>query len=148
MNDKKCSKCKETKLLVAFQKDTSRSDGRQRRCRACRKNENAANRTYKANHTEAIRQMKRAYAHTSAGRASIAKGATKDKENGHRRAYGSVKRAIKKGTIHKPDKCSCCGKGGPVHGHHHDYNPKLHLDVLWLCSICHGKEHRKLAEAI
>lgn len=34
-----------------------------------------------------------------------------------------------------------CGTDKNVHGHHHDYSKPL--DVEWLCSTCHGIEHRK-----
>ena len=50
--------------------------------------------------------------------------------------------AIKKGIVVRPEKCEKCSKICKPHGHHFDYSKPL--EVLWLCSSCHGKEHRKI----
>ena len=43
--------------------------------------------------------------------------------------------------IIKPDCCSHCGdRTDGLHAHHRDYSKPL--AVLWLCPLCHGKEHR------
>ena len=39
----------------------------------------------------------------------------------------------------RPKKCSRCKKIKALHAHHPDYNKPL--DVVWLCSYCHGLEH-------
>ena len=48
--------------------------------------------------------------------------------------------AIYHGQIIKPSNCSKCDFIGDVHGHHFDYSQPL--NVIWLCSLCHGKEHQ------
>jgi hypothetical protein len=50
-------------------------------------------------------------------------------------------RAVKKGQIIKPKNCSKCGLEGRIHGHHPDYTKPL--EVIWLCTLCHGAIHSK-----
>jgi len=59
--------------------------------------------------------------------------------------------AVRRGRIHKPDRCEACGiKPGKMrlHAHHADYSKPL--DVEWLCGFCHAARHRAdtLPEAI
>lgn len=65
------------------------------------------------------------------------------KENKYKRnAQCRVKRAINKGLLIKPNTCQICGKTDcEIQGHHHDYSKPL--DVIWVCTECHGKLHRK-----
>lgn len=54
--------------------------------------------------------------------------------------------ALRYGHLTKPDACSTCGVVLPspfIHGHHTDYTKPL--DVVWVCTACHGKLHRKSA---
>jgi hypothetical protein len=54
-----------------------------------------------------------------------------------RRAWA---RARRRGEVSPPDACACCDRSGlRLQGHHTDYwRP---LDVLWLCTRCHGLAH-------
>lgn len=56
-------------------------------------------------------------------------------------AHGVVYRAIGRGTLTRPDRCERCGAACKPHGHHADYAKPL--EVEWLCSTCHGVEHRR-----
>jgi len=52
-----------------------------------------------------------------------------------------VGNAIRDGKLTKGP-CAKCGNP-KVQAHHHDYSKPL--DVTWLCSSCHAKEHRRAA---
>ena len=54
--------------------------------------------------------------------------------------------AVRDGKMIKPKKCSECGSGGRIHGHHNDY--AFPLVVRWLCSKCHTAWHEKNGEGL
>lgn len=55
------------------------------------------------------------------------------------RARTAVSRALRSGRLHRPDHCSACSLPCRPEAHHTDYSKPL--DVVWLCSGCHGREH-------
>lgn len=57
-------------------------------------------------------------------------------------ARSLVAKAIRRGKIIRPHKCSQCKKECIPDGHHTDYSKPL--EVIWLCKICHMKGHGKL----
>jgi hypothetical protein len=60
------------------------------------------------------------------------------------RARRALYNAVARGKVVKPDHCERCGQavsGRKLHGHHHR-GYEHPLDVQWLCTPCHGKEHR------
>jgi rubredoxin len=65
-------------------------------------------------------------------------------------ARSSVRYAVKKGVISKPDRCSNCGcTDRALGGHHHNgYEPEHVLDVVWLCPQCHGLAHRTIKKPL
>ena len=59
----------------------------------------------------------------------------------HKHARDAVYRALKDGTLVKPEKCEDCEKSLPLHGHHESYAQDQWLIVNWLCKKCHRKKH-------
>lgn len=82
-------------------------------------------REYVAAHREEYRVTKLAYYHQH----------PKDRPF----ARCAVARAVKAGTLRRPDGCEWCG-GANVEAHHEDYSKPL--EVLWLCRQCHRQADR------
>lgn len=62
-----------------------------------------------------------------------------------RRAQSKLNNAVRDGKISKPHGCQHCGASErKIQGHHWSYLPEHWLDVIWLCTGCHGKEHKRL----
>ena len=60
------------------------------------------------------------------------------------RAHAAVLKAVEKGLLQRPARCSRCRRKGRIQGHHYDgYGERSRLRVVWLCTKCHGREHRK-----
>lgn len=55
------------------------------------------------------------------------------------RARNAVSNAIRDGKLERGTECFFCKGQERLQAHHHDYS--LPLDVIWLCSKCHGKLH-------
>lgn len=60
------------------------------------------------------------------------------------KAHQHVMWAIKLGILNKPKICSQCLREIRVEAHHKDYDKPL--EVIWLCRLCHLKEHGKLLD--
>jgi hypothetical protein len=150
-----CSTCKVEKLLAEYPKHRGKPDGRDARCKACvakrqrahrEKDEvKARMREHGRNYRERHRDKERARclrylaehckerdAYTAAQNRTI-----------QGRARTALRNAVRDGQVVKPDACEDCGATGIIHGHHHDYTKPL--DVEWLCTVCHGRRHRKAA---
>jgi hypothetical protein len=55
-------------------------------------------------------------------------------------AHSIVRKAIRLGELVRPEICPGCDETIFVEAHHNDY--KKPLEINWLCSKCHGLEHR------
>lgn len=57
-------------------------------------------------------------------------------------AREEVAKAIKKGLLERPSRCSVCtAKKERIEAHHPDYSKPL--EVVWLCKFCHTDLHKK-----
>jgi hypothetical protein len=135
-----CSKCGESKQTSEFYKTSGGDRVRPVRshCKACIKAHKAANlsrqreyqRKYRDDNRDKIRKYHRDYMR---GR---------DYGNRYRKARSSLNNAVHRGKISKPSACTECGRTDlRIEGHHPDYSRPL--DVVWLCTLCHGRRHWK-----
>lgn len=51
------------------------------------------------------------------------------------RAHDTVRHAIKRGNLTRPETCEQCGLTGRIEAAHYDYSEPLR--VRWLCKSCH-----------
>jgi hypothetical protein len=58
-------------------------------------------------------------------------------------ARSAVARAVRTGDLARPKSCVDCKAIVGLHAHHEDYSKPL--DVVWVCSVCHGRRHRSPA---
>lgn len=56
------------------------------------------------------------------------------------RASNLVNKAVKEGTLIRPEFCEFCDQKGKIEGHHYKGYHKP-LVVNWLCSKCHREAH-------
>lgn len=149
-----CPKCKEYLPFSAFYgKDGN--DPKHRRCKGCERADNQKRRStshgrmlarnrmrrYRDNNRDAERDKQRlAYCANPKRQFDynrLRSGTLQKKA----RAY--LNNELHAGRIVKPERCQRCGlltSARRLHGHHHDYSKAL--EVEWLCSLCHGLEHR------
>lgn len=135
---KRCFKCGEIKPLTEFYKHKQMADGHLNKCKSCTKSDVHQNR--EAN-IEKIREYDRDRSklpHRVKARIDYAK-KFKAEHPEKRKAHHAVNNAIRDGRMKKPDSCSRCGSTFRIEGHHTDYSKPL--DVVWLCSACHSREH-------
>ena len=138
-----CPHCSTSKPVEAF---GLRSNGHPNSwCRECqrayrktparRKQQRETSRKWENEHREQYRATQRARKRPSRPKTSVQKNQARQR----------IRHLIEKGRIVKPAHCSRCGEETPahrLHGHHKDYGEVE--SVEWLCSVCHGKEHRSV----
>lgn len=134
-----CTKCGREKPLDAFFLD--KRTGKPRSwCKACC---NAYNRAYRRANLDHVRARDRRFY-----RKYKAKQAARERRpdvKAKRAIRQAVYWAVRTGVIRRPTRCERCGQSPPphrLHAHHPDYAKPL--DVVWLCSLCHGLEHARL----
>jgi hypothetical protein len=143
---KRCFKCHRELPLTEFYRHPQMGDGHLNKCKACAKAD--SRRHYHGSvgdpaWLEAQRKRGRdKYYRLYRGTPSewVSPEAPDDVKAVARNAVGN---AVRDGRLEKPDDCQECGTGGLIHGHHEDYYKPL--EVVWLCTACHSKRHRKVA---
>jgi hypothetical protein len=137
MEQKICSECGAVKLRSDFHRSSSRRDGLQVVCKSCHV---ARNRRSSLAHPE-TRKARLPLQDFEKERARLA--AWKKRNRKKVLAHKAVNRAVRSGRIERPTCCSRCGSDRRrIEAHHEDYDAQL--DVIWLCSACHGQRHLEL----
>ena len=149
--DKKCKKCGLTKPLASFPIRAAMRDGHRNECLDC-----------KLAYQQAwVARMRKDPGYVAMDRARHRAKSAERRANGKAKPtnYATVKRWIKRnrhaqrahwkaskaqmgGVLVKPQACEQCGaRRRQLEKHHPDYSKPL--EVLWLCSKCHGLTRRK-----
>lgn len=163
-----CTKCGEVKPQSEFGRASHRRSGFDPQCKACnasvlkawrranpekraaqnrRARPNAEQRraTYQRTRKDRTEQHRRWYAANREDQVAYAVRTTKQWRREHpaeqrllSRAWYEVARAIRNGTLIRPDSCEeCLASGVPIQAAHYDYHEPLR--VRWLCRSCHSQ---------
>jgi hypothetical protein len=101
----------------------------------------AYQRLWRAKNRESASQSTNKYAGKNRARINARKSAWRRANPEKRAAQAKVLRAVKNGTLVKPDRCTKCRRATRLEGHHEDYTQPL--VVIWLCSSCHRRHHEE-----
>jgi len=104
-----------------------------------RKQQREYHQKYYQNNRDKLIQLTRDWRKSSHGRLMIMRYERTPKRKRYRKAVMETQSAVARGDIIKPKLCELCGKERRLGSHHEDYSKPL--QVVWLCSDCHGKRH-------
>ena len=141
MQEKQCTRCKETKIFSDFQKRSMSKDGMTASCKKCLSSYDKS----RANKPHRV-EMRARYAKTDGGKESGQKAKAKyiEKNPVKRAAHVITGNAIRSGALVKQP-CEECG-ALKVHAHHDDYQHPM--SVTWLCDKHHNKWHIENGEGL
>lgn len=161
---KTCFKCGAEKPLSEFYKHSQMPDGHVNKCKECNKRDVKENRVKnkqyydnydrnRPNHKERVdrcsERSKESYHSDPEYNEKIleTKRAWLERNSHKRKAQCAVSNAKRGGKLVKASNCEHCGTSEKaIQAHHWSYEPEHWLDVIWLCTECHGKEHKRLNE--
>lgn len=158
MATKTCNQCEKELSLESFHRDRTSSDGRQGKCKDCKRTVNAKYAQEHAAYFQTYQKERSLNPEVAKGRKEYLRGyrTTYSKteqakrlkyENTkrarlahpeHAAAREAVRRAIKSGRLTKQP-CHICGDE-KVEAHHPDYSRPI--DVVWLCRDHHEEVHQ------
>lgn len=134
---KVCRGCKSTLSLSEFYAHKMMSDGHLNFCKPCV-------RQRVRDRERRLRETDREWLEKERARARAKARSQKPRKRRKRSANWNTTNAVRDGRLTPATCCETCGHDFSVYrreAHHHDYEKPL--DVRWLCSLCHGKEHRR-----
>ena len=149
---KTCRKCSKEKPLAEFYRHVSMADGYLNICRVCKREyqglrhrERMGDAKWVAKERARNRdRMNRKWKEDPAYRERKSRNRKAMPYDRRRKARARARQAMLNGTITPAAACERCGHDFSEHrreSHHVDYGKPL--EVEWLCTMCHGKEHRK-----
>lgn len=166
MIDKRiCTTCKIEKPFDEFGNYKKGKWGKREKCKDCRRIENreyakdnpekrnAKHKRWADRHRDHVREYNRNYYEKNpepykASAIAYRKKVENQNIKSYRQRYPEKKKAhtyvelaLFFGHMSKPNNCSRCQISCNPQGHHEDYAKPL--DVIWLCTKCHGFVHRK-----
>lgn len=140
---KVCTICKEDKNISEYYPIYYKKLDKtyfQSRCKSCDK---TVKEKWRSENHEAIRDQKREYRkRTREERRIQSRNYYKKIDHKKIKARGLLNHKIRSKQIIRPELCEDCMQKTELHGHHHDYDKPL--EVKWLCSSCHAKEHARI----
>ncbi len=149
----RCTSCRIDKALTDFAINRAKNSGRNNACKECDRKRVAAakeadpvaklerDRIRYWKDPEAQRAAKREIFHRDPA-AAKQKNKQRQIAGGQKhRARRKVADSVRRGKLLRPAVCSKCGESNlRIDAHHADYGKPL--EITWLCTRCHGKEHR------
>ncbi len=130
-----CTRCSVTRLTEHYPFSARGMGGRLRVCKPCM---SAYSREYRRQAWKDPERRRRLLTRSGNSDYKLPK---------HKQVARSVVAwAVKCGDLVRPAICEDCGNERKVHGHHEDYSKPL--EVIWVCSRCHGRRHRKYTDGL
>jgi hypothetical protein len=147
----RCPRCERWLPRGAYSTEPRRPNGLDGRCKECRRTLRKKRRDETRDH---VREQGRRYYREKGGKEKARVAYRKDPRRyitivrasearypEKRKARTAAYHARQAGVLDVPAKCSRCGRADlQIEGHHPNYSRPL--DVEWLCTVCHGQEHR------
>ena len=140
-NQKICIKCNLLLHLEEYYKHSKMSDGHLNKCKKCCKKEQ---KTTRDSNVEYYRNYDKERNKTAERKLTFKEKLIRMRSDhpGMMKAHNAVSRALKNGSLIRPEKCSRCEYTEHIQGHHDDYSKVL--EVIWLCPTCHANRHFEL----
>jgi hypothetical protein len=139
---KTCGTCRSEKPASDFYADKRRRDGLKGQCKRCHCRTSIDSRDIGRARDSNREHMRRARAKDPEKfRERDRRRAPMKNRTPHARARFAVAAAVRSGRLVPPRECGRRRRTRKLNAHHADYSRPL--DVEWLCTECHGREHRR-----
>ena len=136
---KRCCTCKQEKPASEFYADKRARSGLRAQCKRCHCDTSMRTRDPEKKRA-ANRRWMRDYSRRPDVMARERVRSRRRNKTPEAKARLALNAAVQAGRVQRPGACARCGMACRPNGHHHDYSKPLAVE--WLCTGCHGKEHR------